>query len=66
MSEVGHLLLDRLRVALEGEIRKLDPALPTVLLAHLMADSANLWRRAISSCGQRVHHSALSDHARLF
>ncbi|PSB21676.1 nuclease [Phormidesmis priestleyi ULC007] len=40
MSEVGHLLLDRLRVALEGEIRKLDSALPTVLLAHLMADSA--------------------------
>lgn len=40
MSEVGHLLLDRLRVALEGEIRKLDPTLPTVLLAHLMADAA--------------------------
>ncbi|MGV0025608.1 exonuclease subunit SbcD [Phormidesmis priestleyi] len=41
MSEVGHLLLDRLRVALEGEIRKLDPAMPTILLAHLMADAAN-------------------------
>ncbi|KAM3090797.1 exonuclease subunit SbcD [Phormidesmis sp. 146-35] len=41
MSEVGHLLLDRLRVALEGEIRKLDPTVPTVLLAHLMADAAN-------------------------
>ena len=40
MSEVGHLLLDRLRVALEGEIRKLDPSLPTILLAHLMADAA--------------------------
>jgi len=40
MSEVGHLLLDRLRVALEGEIRKLDPSIPTVLLAHLMADAA--------------------------
>ena len=40
MSEVGHLLLDRLRVALEGEIRKLDPLIPTVLLAHLMADAA--------------------------
>ena len=40
LSEVGHLLLDRLRVALEGEIRRLDPDVPTVLLAHLMADSA--------------------------
>lgn len=41
MSEVGHLLLEKLRVALEGEIRQLDPNLPTVLLAHLMADAAN-------------------------
>jgi exonuclease SbcD len=41
MSEVGHLLLDRLRVAMEGEIRKLDPDLPTVLLAHLMVDAAS-------------------------
>ncbi|MGG6267867.1 exonuclease subunit SbcD [Leptolyngbya sp. AN03gr2] len=41
MSEVGHLLLDRLRAAMEGEIRKLDPAIPTVLLAHLMVDAAN-------------------------
>lgn len=40
MGEVGHLLIDRLRVALEGEIRKLDPDIPTVLLAHLMADTA--------------------------
>jgi exonuclease SbcD len=40
MMEVGQLLIDRLRVALEGEIRQLDPALPTVLLGHLMADVA--------------------------
>lgn len=40
MGEVGQLLIDRLRVALEGEIRKLDGELPTVLLAHLMADNA--------------------------
>jgi exonuclease SbcD len=40
MGEVGQLLIDRLRVALEGEIRKLDPKVPTVLLAHLMADNA--------------------------
>lgn len=41
MSDVGHLLLDRLRVAMEGEVRKLDPTIPTVLLAHLMVDAAN-------------------------
>ncbi len=40
MGEVGELLLDRLRVVLEGEIRKLDPEIPTVLLAHLMTDTA--------------------------
>ncbi|WP_390883443.1 exonuclease subunit SbcD [Kovacikia minuta] len=40
MGEVGQLLIDRLRVALEGEIRTLDPEVPAVLLAHLMADTA--------------------------
>lgn len=41
MSDVGHLLLDRLRVAMEGEVRQLDPEIPTVLLAHLMVDAAS-------------------------
>lgn len=40
LSEVNHLLIDRLSTVLEGEIRQLDPNLPTVLLAHLMADNA--------------------------
>ena len=40
MAEVNQLLIDRLRVALEGEIRRLNPALPTILLGHLMADTA--------------------------
>ncbi|NJL85372.1 MAG: exonuclease subunit SbcD [Leptolyngbyaceae cyanobacterium SM1_1_3] len=40
MVEVNQLLIDRLRVALEGEIRRLDPSLPTILLGHLMADTA--------------------------
>ncbi|MDG2616711.1 exonuclease subunit SbcD [Thermoleptolyngbya sichuanensis XZ-Cy5] len=40
LAEVDNLLLERLRVALEGEIRRLDPDLPTVLLAHLMTDTA--------------------------
>lgn len=40
LGEVNELLLSRLRVALEGEIRQLDPDLPTVLLAHVMTDTA--------------------------
>lgn len=40
LGDVNQLLSDRLRVALEGEIRQLDPDLPTVLLAHAMIDTA--------------------------
>ncbi|MBW4483429.1 MAG: exonuclease subunit SbcD [Tildeniella torsiva UHER 1998/13D] len=40
MAQVNELLLDRLRVALEGEIRRLDPAIPAILLAHAMVDTA--------------------------
>ncbi len=40
MGEVGKLLLNRLSVVLESEIRKLDDTIPTVLLAHLMTDTA--------------------------
>lgn len=40
LSEINHLLIERLRVALEGEIRQLEPEVPTILLAHLMADKA--------------------------
>jgi exonuclease SbcD len=40
MAAVHQRLLDRLRVALEGEIRQLDPHLPAILLAHVMTDTA--------------------------
>lgn len=40
MAEVHEQLLQRLRVALEGEIRQLDPSVPTILLGHLMTDTA--------------------------
>ncbi len=42
LAEVNQLLTERLQVAIEGEIRRLDPDVPTVLLAHLMADNATL------------------------
>ncbi|MFM7447182.1 MAG: exonuclease subunit SbcD [Leptolyngbyaceae cyanobacterium] len=40
ISDVNQLLCDRLRVALEGEIRRLDSEIPTILLAHAMVDTA--------------------------
>lgn len=40
MAEVNQQLIDRLRVALEGEIRQLDPTVPAILLAHVMTDTA--------------------------
>lgn len=40
LSDINHLLIDRLTVALEAQIRCLDPTIPTILLAHLMADNA--------------------------
>lgn len=40
LAAVNQLLIDRLRIALEGEIRGLDPEVPTVLLGHLMVDTA--------------------------
>lgn len=52
IAEVGHLLLDRLRVALEGEIRRLDPDLPTVLLAHLMTDTARFGAERFLAVGK--------------
>lgn len=40
MAEVNDRLLDRLRLALEAEVRRLDPAIPAILLGHLMTDTA--------------------------
>ncbi len=52
MLEVNQLLLDRLQPALEGEIRKLDPDVPTVVLAHLMADNATLGAEKFLAVGR--------------
>ena len=52
LGEVGQLLIDRLRVALEGEIRRLDPDVPTVLLAHLMADNARFGAERFLAVGK--------------
>lgn len=52
LSDANHLLVERLRVALEGEIRQLDPEVPTVLLAHLMADKAELGAERFLAVGK--------------
>ncbi len=52
LGEVGQLLLERLQPVLEGEIRRLDPTIPTILLGHLMADRANLGAERFLAVGK--------------
>ena len=52
LAEVNELLTQRLDPVLEAEIRRLDPEVPTVLLAHLMADRANLGAERFLAVGK--------------
>ncbi|AFY30835.1 exonuclease subunit SbcD [Calothrix sp. PCC 7507] len=52
MAEVNQLLTQRLQVVLEGEVRRLDANVPTVLLAHLMADNATLGAEKFLAVGK--------------
>ncbi|MEB3294926.1 MAG: exonuclease subunit SbcD [Synechococcales bacterium] len=52
MAAVGEVLLDRLKLALEGEIRQLDPTLPTILLAHVMTDNARFGAEQFLAVGK--------------
>jgi exonuclease SbcD len=52
LVDVNQLLIERLRIALEGEIRRLDPALPTVLLGHLMTDTAEFGAERFLAVGK--------------
>ncbi len=52
LSGVNELLINRLEPVLEGEIRQLDTSLPTVLLAHLMADRASLGAERFLAVGK--------------
>ncbi|MEM1309754.1 MAG: exonuclease subunit SbcD [Cyanobacteria bacterium P01_D01_bin.71] len=52
LAEVNEHLLDRLRVALEGEIRRLDADVPTILLAHLMTDTASFGAERFLAVGR--------------
>ena len=52
LSEVNEMLLQKLEPVLEAEIRRLDPDIPTVLLAHLMADRASLGAEKFLAVGK--------------
>lgn len=52
VPEVNQLLLSKLQPALEGEVRGLNPALPTIVLAHLMADNATLGAEKLLAVGR--------------
>ncbi len=52
VPEVNELLLSKLHPVLEGEVRQLDPDLPTIVLAHLMADNATLGAEKLLAVGR--------------
>jgi DNA repair protein SbcD/Mre11 len=51
IEAVGKELLKRLELVLEAEIRQLQPHLPTILLAHLMADRATMGAERFLAAG---------------
>lgn len=52
LAEVNEMLLQKLQPVLEAEIRRCDRNLPTILLAHLMADRANLGAEKFLAVGK--------------
>jgi exonuclease SbcD len=52
LAEVNDLLIKKLEPVLEGEIRQLDPHIPTILLGHLMVDRANLGAERFLAVGK--------------
>jgi exonuclease SbcD len=42
MEQINQLLIQKVEPALLGEVRSLDPNLPTILLGHLMAERAQI------------------------
>jgi DNA repair protein SbcD/Mre11 len=52
LAQINELIIDKLKPALEGEIRRLDPNIPSILLGHLMADKANLGAEKFLAVGK--------------
>ncbi|MDX1976296.1 MAG: exonuclease subunit SbcD [Pseudanabaenaceae cyanobacterium bins.68] len=51
LEAVGKVLLDRLHLVLEAEIRQLDPEIPAILLAHAMVDRATMGAERFLAAG---------------
>jgi DNA repair protein SbcD/Mre11 len=54
-QEIYQLLLSKLEPIFEREIRQLDPNLPTILLAHVMAERATLGAERMLAVGKGFH-----------
>jgi exonuclease SbcD len=52
IDEINRVLIEKLEPALEGEVRQLNPKLPTILLAHLMADRATFGAEKFLAVGK--------------
>ena len=52
IADVNEMLIQKLQPVMEAEIRRLDPNIPTVLLAHLMADRASLGAEKFLAVGK--------------
>lgn len=52
MAEVNEALLQRLRLALEGELRQLDPTVPAILAGHAMVANARLGAERFLAAGK--------------
>ncbi|MGK7933342.1 MAG: exonuclease subunit SbcD [Microcystaceae cyanobacterium] len=52
LDSIHHLIIDKLSPILESEIRQLDPEMPTILLAHLMASKAKLGAEKLLAVGK--------------
>ncbi len=65
MGKVNQSLIEKLRLVLEGEIRQLEPEIPTVLLGHLMADRASLGAERFLAVGKgfNIPVSLLNHHS---
>lgn len=52
LEKINQLLIQKVEPILEGEIRKLNQQLPTILLGHLMAERANLGAERFLAVGK--------------
>jgi exonuclease SbcD len=52
MEQINQLLIQKIEPVLEAEIRQLNPEIPTILLAHLMAERANIGAERFLAVGK--------------